>query len=133
MKSKMMNLSSVGAIISTAISFGLIIASLVISIGEAPPEEIFGVTRSFAFWVYSIIFALISMVFYFIDAVRAIARMLKGMNPLFNFFVALLFIGAIPLLVIVGAGLGTANIIVWFSYYVLIFAMEIRSIFKYRA
>lgn len=131
MKSKMVNLSSVGAVLSTVISFGLIIASLIISIGEAPSE--FGVTRSFACWVYSIIFALISMVFYFIDAIRAIARMFKGVNPLFNFIVALLFIGAIPLLVTVGCGLGNANIIIWFSYYVLIFLLEIKSISKHRA
>lgn len=132
MKNKMVRLSTVGAILSTVISFGLIIASLIISTGEEPPEEMWGVARSFALWVYSIIFALISMVFYFIDAIRAIARMLKGVNPLFNLLTALLFIGAIPLLVTVGCGLGNANIIIWFSYYVLIFILEIKSISKHK-
>ena len=130
MKNKMVRLSSVGAILSTVISFGLIIASLIISIGEAPSE--FGVTLSFACWVYSIIFALISMVFYFIDAIRAIARMLKGVNPLFNLLAALLFIGAIPLVITIGGSPRIANIIIWFSYYVLIFILEIKSISKHR-
>ena len=131
MKNKMVRLSTVGAILSTVISFGLIIASLIISIGEAPSE--FGVTRSFAYWVYSIIFALISMVFYFIDAIRAIARIFKGVNSLFNFIVAILFIGAIPLVITIGGSPRIANIIIWFSYYVLIFILEIKSISKHRA
>lgn len=132
MKNKMVRLSTVGAILSTVISFGLIIASLIISTGEEPPEEMWGVARSFALWVYSIIFALISMVFYFIDAIRAIARMLKGVNPLFNLLAALLFIGAIPLVITIGGSPRIANIIIWFSYYVLIFILEIKSISKHR-
>lgn len=132
MKNKMVRLSTVGAILSTVISFGLIIASLIISTGEEPPEEMWGVARSFALWVYSIIFALISMVFYFIDAIRAIARMLKGVNPLFNLLAALLFIGAIPLVITIGGSPRIANIIIWFSYYVLIFILEIKYISKHR-
>ena len=132
-ENKRIRISSICAIIFSIASFGMLAAAAVYLtavylIKNNPSEEVV-MPPSFAFWIYSVIFALISMVFYFIDALRAIARAFKKINPAFNLIIALLFVCAIPLLVFVGAGSGA---IIWNAYYVLIFVLEIVSTIKYR-
>ena len=127
-ENKGIRISSICAIIFSIASFGMLAAAAVYLIKNNPSEEVV-MPPSFAFWIYSVIFALISMVFYFIDALRAIARAFKKINPAFNLIIALLFVCAIPLLVFVGAGSG---VIIWNAYYVLIFVLEIVSTIKYR-
>ena len=127
-ENKKIRISSICAIIFSIASFGMLAAAAVYLIKNNPSEEVV-MPPSFAFSIYSIIFALISMVFYFTDALRAIARAFKKINPAFNLIIALLFICAIPLLVFVGAGSG---VIIWNAYYVLIFVLEIVSTIKYR-
>jgi hypothetical protein len=128
-ENKSISVSSICAILFSIASFGMLVAAAVYLIKFNPSEEVM-MPPSFAFWIYSVIFALISMVFYFIDALRAIARAFKKINPAFNLIIALLFVCAIPLLVFVGAGSG---VIIWNAYYVLIFVLEIVSTVKYRA
>lgn len=127
-ENKRIRISSICAIIFSIASFGMLAAAAVYLIKNNPSEEVV-MPPSFAFWIYSVIFALISMVFYFIDALRAIARAFKKINPAFNLIIALLFVCAIPLLVFVGAGSGA---IIWNAYYILIFVLEIVSTIKYR-
>jgi hypothetical protein len=128
-ENKSISVSSICAILFSIASFGMLVAAAVYLIKSNPSEEVM-MPPSFAFSIYSVIFALISMVFYFIDALRAIARAFKKINPAFNLIIALLFVCAIPLLVFVGAGSG---VIIWNAYYVLIFVLEIVSTIKYRA
>jgi hypothetical protein len=128
-ENKSISVSSICAILFSIASFGMLVAAAVYLIKSNPSEEVM-MPPSFAFWIYSVIFALISMVFYFIDALRAIARAFKKINPAFNLIISLLFVCAIPLLVFVGAGSG---VIIWNAYYVLIFVLEIVSTIKYRA
>lgn len=129
-ENKSISVSSICAILFSIASFGMLVAAAVYLIKFNPSGEALGMPPSFAFWIYSVIFALISMVFYFIDALRAIARAFKKINPAFNLIISLLFVCAIPLLVFVGAGSG---VIIWNAYYVLIFVLEIVSTIKYRA
>ena len=127
-ENKSIRVSSICAIVFSIASFGMLVAAAVYLIKFNPSEEVM-MPPSFAFWIYSVICALISMVFYFIDALRAISRAFKKINPAFNLIIALLFICAIPLLVFVGAGSG---VIIWNAYYILIFALEIVSTIRYR-
>lgn len=127
-ENKSISVSSICAILFSIASFGMLVAAAVYLIKSNPSEEVM-MPPSFAFWIYSVIFALISMVFYFIDALRAIARAFKKINPAFNLIISLLFVCAIPLLVFVGAGSG---VIIWNAYYILIFVLEIVSTIKYR-
>ena len=51
-------------------------------------------------------------------------------HPIFNIVLALLLVGAIPMMLFVGAKLGI-NIYIYFSYYLTIFVLEIVSIIKH--
>ena len=110
------------------ISFGLLAAAFVVSVHEAEPEM--GVSRSFALWVFAVITSMLSLIFYLVDALLSIIKAFDRVFPLFNGVLAFLLIGAVPMAIFVGGGLGV-NIYIYFSYYLLIFLLEIVSIVKY--
>ena len=128
--------SKIHAIIAMAISlvsFGFMIASLVAMINYVPQaEEGFGVSPSFAFWLYGILIAMFSLIFYLVDAVLSIIKVFKRIDPVFNGILALLLIGAVPMVIFVGGGLGI-NVYIWNAYYLGIFVLEIISIVKLMA
>ena len=128
--------SKIHAIIAMAISlvsFGFMIASLVAMINYVPPtEEGFGVSPSFAFWLYGIFIAMFSLIFYLVDAVLSIIRVFKRIDPVFNGILALLLIGSVPMVIFVGGGLGI-NVYIWNAYYLAIFVLEAISIVKHMA
>ena len=116
------------AMLIALFSLGLLITAFVVSINEVEPEM--GVSKSFAFWVFAVITSMLSLIFYFIDAVFSIIKAFMKIHPIFNIVLALLLIGAIPMMLFVGGKLGI-NIYIYFSYYLLIFVFEIISIIKH--
>ena len=116
------------AMVISLVSFSLMIASLVVMLTETPVDE--GVSRSFAFWMYGIIVAYFSLIFYFVDAILSIIKIFHKIHPIFNSVLAIMLIGAIPMALFVGGGLGI-NIYIWNAYYLAIFVLEIVSIVKH--
>ena len=116
------------AMLIAIFSLGLLIAAFIVSINEVEPES--GVSKSFAFWVFAVITSMLSLIFYFIDAVFSTIKAFMKIHPIFNIVLALLLIGATPMMLFVGGKLGI-NIYIYFSYYLSIFVLEIISIIKH--
>jgi len=128
MKETSIKIHAIIAMVISLVSFSLMIASLVALLTEAPVDG--GVSHSFAFWVYGIIVAYFSLIFYFVDAILSIIKIFHKIHPIFNSVLAVLLIGAIPMALFVGGGLGI-NIYIWNAYYLAIFVLEIVSIVKH--
>ena len=128
MRSITTKISAMIAMLISLFSFVLLVSAFIVSINEVPPEM--GVSRSFALWVFAVIIAIISLIFYTVDAIFSIMKIFMKVHPAFNFILAVILIGAIPMVIYVGGGLGI-NIYIWFSYYLLMFALEIVSIIKH--
>ena len=110
------------------VSFSLMIASLVVMLTETP---VYGeVSRSFPFWVFGMIVAYFSLIFYFVDAVLSVIKIFLKIHPVFNSVLAVMLIGAIPMALFVGGSLGI-NVYIWNAYYFAIFVLEIVSIVKH--
>ena len=60
----------------------------------------------------------------------SIAKAILKIHPVFNIVLAVMLLGAIPMMLFVGAKLGI-NIYIYFSYYLAIFVLEIVSIVKH--
>ena len=117
------------SMIISLISFGLMICSFIALITE-PAREQGDVSKSFAFWVFGMIVAYFSLIFYFVDAVLFIIKIFLKIHPIFNAVLSVMLIGAIPMALFVGGGLGI-NIYIWNAYYLAIFILEIVSIVKH--
>ena len=128
MKSTSTKISAIIAMIISLTSFCLMITSFVISVNEPPVEM--GVSRSFAFWLFGMIAAYGSLIFYFVDAIFSIIKIFMKINPIFNAILSIMLLGAIPMGLFVGGGLGI-NIYIWNAYYLSIFILEIVSIVKH--
>ena len=128
MKSTSTKVSAIIAMIISLTSFCLIITAFVISANEPPVEM--GVSRSFAFWVFGMIAAYGSLIFYFVDAIFSIIKIFMKIHPIFNAILSIMLIGAIPMGILVGGGLGI-SIYIWNAYYLAIFILEIVSIVKH--
>ena len=116
------------AMVISLVSFSLMIASLVVMLTETPVDE--GVSRSFALWMFGMIVAYFSLIFYFVDAVLSVIKIFRKIHPIFNLVLAIMLIGAIPMGIFVGGGLGI-NIYIWNAYYLAIFILEIVAIVKH--
>lgn len=78
----------------------------------------------------SAIVAMLSVPFFCIDAIISFVKALKKIDPIFNYILALVLIGAIPMVIIfAGSGRIYFNVI-WNIYYLLMFVLEIISIKK---
>ena len=128
MKNVSTKIPAIIAMLIALFSLGLLITAFIVSINEVEPES--GVSKSFAFWVFAVITSMLSLIFYFIDAVFSIIKAFMKIHPIFNIVLALLLIGAIPMMLFVGGKLGI-NIYIYFSYYLAIFVLEIVSIVKH--
>lgn len=129
MKSTSTKVSAIIAMIISLTSFCLIITAFFISANE-PPVEMGGVSRSFAFWVFGMIVAYFSLIFYFVDAIVSAIKVFMKIHPVFNAVLSIMLIGAIPMGIFIGGGLGV-NIYIWNAYYLAIFILEIVSIAKH--
>ena len=128
MKSLSYKIPAMVAMLIAIFSLGLLITAFIVSINEVEPES--GVSKSFAFWVYAVLTSILSLIFYFVDAVISVVKAFLRIHPIFNIVLALLLVGAIPMMLFVGAKLGI-NIYIYFSYYLTIFVLEIVSIIKH--
>ena len=128
MKSLSSKIPAMIAMLIALFSLGLLITAFIVSVNEVEPES--GVSKSFAFWVYAVLTSILSLIFYFVDAVISVAKAFLRIHPIFNIVLALLLVGAIPMMLFVGAKLGI-NIYIYFSYYLAIFVLEIVSIVKH--
>ena len=115
------------AMLISLVSFGFMVASFVTLLTETPVDD--GVSRSFALWVWGMIVAYISLIFYFVDAVLSIIKIFLKIQPIFHAVLSVMLIGAIPMALFVGGGLGI-NVYIWNAYYLAIFILEIVSIKK---
>lgn len=106
------------------ISIGLVIAALILACFEDP--EYIGPTRSFAFWIYSIILAFAGMLSYIVDAVFCLLRPTR-----FHILLAAIIFLGVPMLIFVGCRLGI-NILIWNLYFLSIFVLEVIDIRKHR-
>ena len=121
--------AAIFAMIISLVSFVLMISSFVALITE-PPLEQGDISKSFAFWLWGMIVAYFSLIFYFVDAVLSVIKIFLKIHPAFNAVLAIMLIGAIPMALFVGGGLGI-NIYIWNAYYLAIFVLEIVSIVKH--
>ena len=128
MKSTLTKYPAIIAMIISLVSFSLMIASFVVMLTETPVDK--GVSRSFALWVFGMIVAYFSLIFYFVDAVLSVIKIFLKIHHAFNAVLAIMLIGAIPMALFVGSGLGI-NIYIWNAYYLAIFVLEIVSIVKH--
>ena len=128
MKSISTKVSAIIAMIISLTSFCLIITAFVISANEPPVEM--GVSRSFAFWVFGMIAAYGSLIFYFVDAIFSIIKIFMKIHPIFNAILSIMLLGAIPMGIFVGGGLGI-SIYIWNAYHLAIFILEFVSIVKH--
>ncbi len=128
MKNVSTKIPAIIAMLIALFSLGLLITAFIVSIDEVEPEM--GVSKSFAFWVYAVITSMLSLIFYFVDALMSIAKAILKIHPVFNIVLAVMLFGAIPMMLFVGAKLGI-NIYIYFSYYLAIFVLEIVSIIKH--
>ena len=71
-----------------------------------------------------------SLIFYFVDAVFSIIKIFMKIHPIFNTILSIMLLGAIPMGLFVGGGLGI-SIYIWNAYYLAIFILEIVSIVKH--
>ena len=129
MKSTFTKVAAIIAMIISLISFGLMISSFVALITE-PPLEQGDISKTFAFWLWGMIVAYFSLIFYFIDAIFSIIKIFMKIHPVFNAVLSTLLLGAIPMGIFVGGGLGI-SIYIWNAYYLAIFILEIVSIVKH--
>ena len=118
----------VTALVLTAISLAFMLVGIVFS--QPTDSEGMGINVSFACWVYSMIVAFISVLFYALDGFSSIGKMFRGIFPVFNFFTAILFLGAVPMAILVGAA--AKYTVYWYVYYLFIFLWEIISIAKHK-
>ena len=129
MKSTSTKVSAIIAMIISLVSFVLMISSFVALITE-PPLEQGDISKSFAFWLWGMIVAYFSLIFYFIDAILSAIKVFMKIHPVFNTILSTLLLGAIPMGIFVGGGLGI-SIYIWNAYYLAIFMLEIVSIVKH--
>ena len=128
MKNVSTKIPAIIAMLIALFSLVLLITASIVSIDEVEPEM--GVSKSFAFWVFAVITSMLSLIFYFIDAVMSIVKAILKIHPVFNIVLAVMLLGAIPMMLFVGGKLGI-NIFIYFSYYLSIFVLEIISIIKH--
>lgn len=84
-----------------------------------------GIGRAFAYWIYAMCVALLSIGIYYIDAFWSILLSRKPFQIL-KFIVILL---AAPLCLLVGGSAGAANSMIWNVYFAFVFAVQVISLF----
>ena len=130
--------SKIPAMIATKISLFslvLLLLSLLCTLVPSSVQTIFGL--SILVGVVGLLIALLSSVFYLIDAVLSLRKAIRKNDPVFNAILGIFLLVAIPLLVICSgvvkiltdaAGGKILPLIFWILGYLAIFVLEIISI-----
>lgn len=127
MKQTWTKIPAMAGMFISLICFGCLVAALILMQNEEPVTQ--GVSDSFALWIFNVILAMFSLVFYTIDAVLSIIKACMRIHPLFNAILALLLIGAIPMVIFVGGK--PVFTYLWNVYYLGIFILETVSVAKH--
>lgn len=128
MKSTLTKYPAMIAMFISVISFILMIAALVALITDPPAGTMY--SRSFVFWMWGVIVALFSLIFYFVDAVFSAIKALMKIHPVFNTVLSIMLLLAIPMCIFLGGGVGI-GVYIWNVYYLAIFVLEVISISKH--
>lgn len=112
-------LSKIPAII--AMGFGLISLFFSAQTPFDPTSEI---------WIGAVFFALFSLPFFLIDAIISFVRAIKKDDAKFNYILALVLVGLLPMLFIFADNVKVIFNVIWVVYYLMVFALEIISIKK---
>lgn len=84
----------------------------------------------FNLWVFSVVNALIAMLFYFIDAVKSVIKAIKGENRVLNIILAGVVAVGVPMVLFVGGSLDIISILIWNLYHAGLVALEIILLLK---
>ena len=80
---------------------------------------------SLGLWIFSYILSLAAVGFYAVDAVCCVVRAVRKNHPLFHILLAVLLVGAIPMVHFVGGcGLFDIENLIWALYHLACFIME---------
>lgn len=112
-------------ILIAIVSFCLLICMLVLAKAIPPNGE--GFHPSFVSWIFSVIFALISLPFFITDAVLSILKAVSKIHLPFNIALATILLVSPFILVFFGAN-AQHGFIVWNIYYFIMIVMEFVSL-----
>jgi hypothetical protein len=131
MKKILIKIPAILAVLISLLSVVFFLTAAIYALIEVTIEtETMGVSDSFLFWFLSLMAALFSLTFYFIDAMISLAYAFRKINPSFNFVLAAILLGGIPMTLFVDTRLGIYCFL-WFSYYLAMLILEIVSIIKH--
>lgn len=109
------------------ISFLLLAIALINSIVEEPPA--YGISQSFALWIFAVIVAMISLFFYILDAAKCIEKLIMKKATVLDVLLILVIFGSVPMVIFVGGSMGI-NILIWNLYYLFLVILEAISVIK---
>ena len=91
------------------------------------PQATQGMSTSFALWIYSAITAMLAVAAYQIDGVFNMMRAINDYRRAQHIMLAMVEIASLPIVVVVGGGLGI-NILIWNIYHFVLCVLEVISI-----
>ena len=114
----------------SSVSFVLVLLSLVAPLFEAPiVKDAPGTSYSFVLWAFSLMAAIVSIVFYLIDAILMIDDLYHTPTRPLAIAVIAMTVGSIPMFIFVGGRMGI-NVLIWNVYYAGMFVLQVFSIRK---
>lgn len=113
------------AMLLTVVSWIYLFAAHVDVKYDADGNAVFAPLSSVGLWVNSYICSLAAVAFYTVDAVCCVVRAVRKNHPLFHILLAVLLVGAIPMVLLVGGyGLFDIENLIWALYHLACFGME---------
>ena len=114
----------------SSVSFVLVLLSLVAPLFETPiVGDVPRASYSFGFWALSLMVAIVSIVFYLIDAILMIDDLYHTPTRPLAIAVIAMAAGSIPMFIFVGGRMGI-NVLIWNVYYAGMFVLQVFSIRK---
>ena len=126
MKALLLKIPAFIAICLCLVSLLLVLCMIICSINENPAEQE-GFSLSFAFWIFSILTAAVSIVFLYADGIISIISAIRKNNVVFNIILAVTIFISPNLLFTFGASSGR-SFIIWNVYYLGLLSLEAVSI-----
>lgn len=107
------------------LSFALLIVAFIDL--KINPQATQGVSTSFAWWVCSVITAMLAVAAYQVDGILNIIRAINGYRRAMHIMLAMVATVSLPMVIYVGGGLGI-NILIWNVHHLVLCTMEAISI-----
>ena len=126
MKALLLKIPALVAICLSLLSLLLVLFMVICSVNENPAEQE-GFSPSFTFWIFSILTAAISIVFFYADGVISVISSTRKNNVVFNIILSVaIFIS--PILLFTAGALSGVTFIIWNIYYLGLLSLEVVSI-----